>query len=85
MYAKSERICRQVESILRGNLGEKLFETKIRVNTKAKSAPAVRKSIFEYESTKQGRGTLDFTALGEEFLQRVAAQAPVEERLVAHG
>jgi chromosome partitioning protein len=85
MYAKSERICRQVESLLKRDLGDKLFETKIRVNTKAKSAPAVRKTIFEYESGKQGRGTLDFTALAEEFLRRVEAMSGVNERLVAHG
>jgi len=85
MYAKSERICRQVESILRRDLGDKLFETKIRVNTKAKSAPAVRKTIFEYESGKEGRGTADFTALAEEFLRRVEAMNQGDQRLVAHG
>lgn len=85
MFAKSERICRQVESILRRDLGDKLFETKVRVNTKAKSAPAVRKTIFEYESGKEGRGTADFTALAEEFLRRVEAMSAVNERLVAHG
>jgi chromosome partitioning protein len=85
MFAKSERICRQVESILRRDLGDKLFETKVRVNTKAKSAPAVRKTIFEYESGKEGRGTADFTALAEEFLRRVEAMRGVNERLVAHG
>lgn len=85
MFAKSERICRQVESLLRRDLGDKLFETKVRVNTKAKSAPAVRKTIFEYESGKEGRGTADFTALAEEFLRRVEAMSGVNERLVAHG
>jgi len=86
LYAKSERICRQVESLLRRDLGDKLFDTRIRVNTKAKSAPAVRKTIFEYESGKQGRGTVDFTALGEEFLRRLETvhEAP-KERLVVHG
>lgn len=86
LYAKSERICRQVESLLRRDLGEKLFETKIRVNTKAKSAPAVRKTIFEYESGKQGRGTVDFTALADEFLRRLDSmnEAP-KERLVVRG
>lgn len=86
LYAKSERICRQVESLLGRELGEKLFETRIRVNTKAKSAPAVRKTIFEYESGKQGRGTVDFTALAEEFLRRLEAMNELpKEQLVAHG
>jgi chromosome partitioning protein len=86
MFAKSERICHQVESILRRDLGEKLFETRIRVNTKAKSAPGVRKTIFEYEADKQGRGTVDFTALAAEFLRRLEGlnDAP-SEKLVAHG
>ena len=47
-----------------------LFKTKIRVNTKAKSAPSVRKTIFEYEESAAGRGTEDFTALAAEFLER---------------
>lgn len=86
LYAKSERICRQVESLLRRDLGDKLFETRIRVNTKAKSAPAVRKTIFEYESGKQGRGTVDFTALADEFLRRLEAMNEAQkERLVIHG
>lgn len=86
LYAKSERICRQVESLLRRDLGEKLFDTRIRVNTKSKSAPSVRKSIYEYESDKQGRGTVDFTALADEFLRRLEAmnEAP-KEKLVVHG
>jgi len=86
MFAKTERICHQVESILRRDLGDKLFETRIRVNTKAKSAPAVRKTIFEYEGDRKGRGTTDFTALADEFLRRLEEQsvAPAA-RLVAHG
>jgi len=86
LYARNERVCRQVESLLRRDLGEKLFETRIRVNTKAKSAPGVRKTIFDYESDKQGRGTVDFTALADEFLRRLEALAEAtNERLVVHG
>jgi chromosome partitioning protein len=86
LFAKSERICRQVENLLRRDLGEELFETKIRVNTKGKSAPGVRKTIFEFEQNRKGRGTVDFTALADEFLRRLEAMndAP-KERLVAHG
>jgi chromosome partitioning protein len=86
LYAKSERICHQVERLLQRDVGEKLFETKIRVNTKAKSAPAVRKTIFQYEASEKGRGTVDFTALAHEFLARLeAAEVAGRERLVAHG
>jgi chromosome partitioning protein len=86
LYAKSERICRQIESLLRRELGAKLFDTKIRVNTKAKSAPAVQKTIFAYEEDKQGRGTVDFTALATEFLSRLEAMNAVSsEKRVAHG
>jgi len=41
------------------------------VNTKAKSAPSIRQTIFEYEHSKTGRGTEDFTALEAEFLTRL--------------
>jgi chromosome partitioning protein len=86
LYAKSERICRQVESILRRDLGEKLFETRIRVNTKAKSAPSRRESVFAYENDSKGRGTVDFTALADEFLRRLESMTgSVNEKLVAHG
>ena len=71
MYSRNERICRTVESTLRKELGDTLFECKIRVNTKAKSAPSLRQTIFEYEHSKSGRGTEDFTALASEFLERL--------------
>lgn len=71
MYSRTEKICRTVENTLRKELGDTLFETKIRVNTKAKSAPSVRQTIFEYEHSKSGRGTEDFTALAGEFLSRL--------------
>ncbi len=71
MYSRTERICRQVETMLGKELGPMLFRTKVRVNTKAKSAPSVRKTIFEYENMPNGRGTEDFTELAKEFLERV--------------
>src|SRR5580658_2897580 len=74
MYSRTERICRTVESTLRKELGDTLLESKIRVNTKAKSAPSIRQTIFEYEHSKTGRGTEDFTALAAEFLSRLAVR-----------
>jgi len=85
LYSRNERICRQVETMLQKELSGMLFKTKVRVNTKAKSAPSVRKTIFDYENSNTGRGTEDFTELAEEFLARVdSVQAGVEMR-VANG
>ena len=63
MFANNERICRQVETMLRKEIGPNLFDTKIRVNTKAKAAPSVHKTIFDYEGSGKGRGTEDFSKL----------------------
>lgn len=84
LYSRNERICRTVENTLRKELGDTLFETKIRVNTKAKSAPSVRQTILEYEHSKTGRGTEDFTALADEFLLRLS-QREQPLTLVANG
>jgi len=73
LFSNNERICRQVETMLRKEIGPNIFETKIRVNTKAKAAPSVHKTIFDYEGSAKGRGTEDFTKLAEEFLSRVEA------------
>jgi chromosome partitioning protein len=83
LFARNERICNQVEEMLRKELGEKLFKTKVRVNTKAKSAPAVRKTIFEYEDDRQGRGTQDFTQLADELLARIESLSAGEVREAA--
>lgn len=71
LYSHNERICRQVENLLRAQISDNLFETKIRVNTKAKSAPSVQKTIFEYEKSPKGRGTEDYTKLAAEVLERL--------------
>ena len=84
LYSRNERICRVVENTLRKEMGETLFDSKIRVNTKAKSAPSLRQTIFEYEKSKQGRGTEDFTALAAEFLTRIA-QREQPSALVSNG
>jgi chromosome partitioning protein len=73
-FSRSEKICNQVESMLSKELGEHLLKSKIRVNTKAKAAPSVRKNIFDYEQDPKGRGTVDFTELATEFLSRLEAK-----------
>lgn len=80
LYSYNERICRQVESTLRKELGSMLYETKIRVNTKAKAAPSVQKTIFEYEASPQGRGTEDFTKLAAEFITRLEQETQQPKR-----
>jgi chromosome partitioning protein len=71
LYSHNERICRQVETMLRKEIGDNLLTTKVRVNTKAKAAPSVQKTIFDYENSPKGRGTEDYTALAAEILQRL--------------
>jgi chromosome partitioning protein len=84
LYSRNERICRQVENMLRSKLQQNLFETKIRVNTKAKAAPSVKKTIFDYENAPKGRGTQDFTALAREALVRLEESEGARRR-VANG
>lgn len=84
MFSRNERICRQVENTLRRELAGNIFETKVRVNTKAKSAPSVQKTIFDFENSPQGRGTEDFTALAEEFVTRLE-ERETQYRMVANG
>jgi chromosome partitioning protein len=84
LYSHNERICRQVETALKKEIGATLFETKVRVNTKAKAAPSVQKTIFDYEANEKGRGTQDFTALAAELMTRLEAYGQHEQR-VANG
>ena len=79
MYSRNERICRQVETMLKNTLGDKLLHTKIRINTKAKAAPSVKKTIFQYEDDATGRGTEDYTSLAAEVLERLAKYEAEDE------
>lgn len=86
MYHRSENICREVERKLQAELGEMLFRTRIRVNTKAKRAPSVQKTIFEFEDDVEGRGTEDYSRLAKEVLARLeeaAHEPPMKE--IAYG
>jgi chromosome partitioning protein len=73
MYDRREAITKDVEEILREQFGEQVMETRIRVNTKHKAAPAEQKTIYEYEASSSGRGSQDYTSLTDEFLQRIHA------------
>lgn len=70
LYHRSENICRHVERQLERELGDMLFRTRIRVNTKAKTAPSVQKTIFQFEDSPRGRGSEDYLRLAEEVLSR---------------
>jgi chromosome partitioning protein len=85
MYSQSEKICRTVESTLQKELGNMLFKTKVRVNTKAKAAPSLRKTIFDYEDSPKGRGTEDYSQLAREFLERLgmSASTPATQAVMA--
>jgi chromosome partitioning protein len=83
MYSQSEKICRTVEATLQKELGTMLLKSKIRVNTKAKAAPSLRKTIFEYEDAADGRGTQDYTTLAEEFLERLGLGTPNQGGVVS--
>lgn len=86
LYHRSETICREVERKLQSELGDMLFKTRIRVNTKAKTAPSVQKTIFQYEDSTQGRGSEDYLSLAEEVIQRAERFAAAGElREAANG
>jgi len=80
LYSRNERICRQTEDALRKQLGEAIWDSKVRVNTKAKSAPSVQKTIFQYEGSAKGRGTTDYTDVAREFVRRVGFVADTSSK-----
>lgn len=71
MYDRREKITFDVEDVMVKRFGRQLFDTRIRINTKHKSAPHARETIFQYESSRSGKGTQDFTALTDEVLSRL--------------
>jgi len=86
LFARNERVCQQVERMLRKELGENIFRTMVRVNTRMKSAPMLRRNIFDHERDEQGRGTQDFTQLASEFLERLARMySEAEGHVAANG
>ena len=75
MFNAREAICHQIEKQIRSSdIGPRVFDTKIRVNTKGKSCQAVQQTFFQYENSKKGRSTQDFTALTAEFIERLEAK-----------
>lgn len=71
MYDKREAVTTSVEEIIREEQQNLVFKTQIRVNTKFKSAPAMRQSIFEVEDKKPGKGSEDYFSLTAEVIARL--------------
>lgn len=71
MFDPRQSITKSVEQLVRDELDDLVFETKIRVNTKAKSAPIAHQTIFQLEGSKSGKGTEDYTALTGEVIRRL--------------
>ena len=69
-YDTRKGITAQVEETLREELGESLFQTRIRINTKFSSSPIEQQTIFQYEQ-QDGKGSEDYLALTAEVLERL--------------
>ena len=84
-YHQQHKICRQADKAVREKLGDFVTAARIRVNTKAASAPSRQQTIIEYEGSDTGRGTEDYRALASEVLERVVELEAERGRLVANG
>ena len=70
MVDRREGISTVVENILRETFQAEVFETIVRINTKIKSCPQRKQTIFDVESSR-GKGQEDYLNVAKEFLQRV--------------
>jgi chromosome partitioning protein len=70
-YDTRKAITSQIEEALKEELGESLFDTRVRINTKFSSSPIEQETIFQYEQEKHGKGSQDYQALTQEVLQRL--------------
>ncbi len=78
MYDGRERITKIVEEILHDQFGDKVFNTKIRKNTRIKALPLERKTIFEYENMNSA-GYRDYLYFTNEVLERLGYSIKKEE------
>jgi chromosome partitioning protein len=69
MYDQRQAITKSVEELVREELGDLVFETRIRVSTKHKTAPTVHKTIFQFEPG--GKGASDYMGLTGEVMRRL--------------
>ena len=88
MYDMREGITSQVETLIREQMQGKVLQTKIRINTKFKSTPIERQSIFQYEQDPQGRGTQDYESLTNEIIACLQTEGMLQrftERMASNG
>jgi len=74
MVDRRERITWEVEDILKKAFGSQLFRTAIRVDTKVKSCPSHRRTIYEYEP-EDGRARSDYEQLVGEVIERIESRS----------
>jgi chromosome partitioning protein len=70
MVDRREGISTDVEVILRETFQEEVFQSIVRINTKIKSCPQKKQTIFDVEGPA-GRGHTDYLNVSKEFLKRV--------------
>lgn len=70
MVDRREGISSVVEKILRETFSDQVFTTIVRINTKIKSCPQKKQTIFDVENSR-GKGQEDYFNVAKEFLQRV--------------
>lgn len=73
MVDRREGISTVVEKILRETFQNEVFETIVRINTKIKSCPQKKQTIFDVENSR-GKGQEDYFNVAKEFLQRMEAR-----------
>jgi chromosome partitioning protein len=71
MFDPRQSITKSVEQLVRDELEELVFDTKIRINTKHKAAPISHQTIFQLEASKSGKGTQDYMSLTDEVIGRL--------------
>jgi cellulose biosynthesis protein BcsQ len=77
MYDRRLGITEEVLQVLQQRFGPKRLETKVRVNSNLKAAPAHRKDTFQFEAgtKKPWRGVEDFGALAKEVMGRLGSRS----------
>lgn len=68
MFDRRNKLAQHVESDVRGNLGELVYETIIPRSVRLSEAPSYGETVLQYDAT--GLGAQAYLALGAEFLKR---------------
>lgn len=72
LYDKRLKHTSQAEEILQEKFPDKIFKTRIRINSKLKEAPLEHKTILQYDPTS--RGARDHISLSHEFVKRIVKE-----------